>query len=275
MLYCALATGVTHLFLFELIKPIKQIVSSIKLQEEKSYLVSCDCLSDPLDSFVKMPDPFSTIAALHIEPAFSMSFPIQPWPLIAATIRPGKDAPAMLGVIVVLSFIFAAIWPRVSTITMHLIVLPVSFVDPSIAPAKCSLAFVHLMEPFSLVVATVFPFELSPTVLFTGHKLAFVARSIGPLVESFSPGQVIPPKPDILRAIGFQKSSLPVGLVSHEVSLVDIFIGVVEGAFTAGIIIDPISFVPIPVWPFLNSITVLLVILDLPFIDNISTEDHC
>jgi hypothetical protein len=275
VLYCALATGVTHLFLFELIKPIKQILSSIKLQEETSDLVSCDGLSDPLDSFVKMPDPFSTITALHIEPAFSMSLPIQPWALIAATIRPGKDSPAMLGVTVVLSFIFAAIWPRVSSMTMHLIVLPVSFVDPSIAPAKCSLSFVHLMEPFSLIVATIFPFEFSPTVLFASHKLAFVARSVRPLVQSFSPGQVIPPRPDILRAISFQKSSLSVGLVSHKASLVDVFVGVVEGAFTTGIVIDPISFVPIPVWPFLNSITVLLVILNLPFIDNISTEDHC
>ena len=100
---------------------------------------------------------------------------ITPDTLEQATIRPGKDAVAMLFVIVVGTFESPTIRPREDALTMHLVVLPLTFVSTAIRPCVDPFTFDHIMK-FANIVRAVRPLEVATSFLLAHLVLSFIGN---------------------------------------------------------------------------------------------------
>ena len=247
---------------------------TILIIKRDSYFFNSNGLCHPLNPFVQVPNSLSAFSTLNIVPSLSVSFTVQPRPLIPTAVGPTKHSPSVLHIAVVLSLILPPVYPRIAPVSVHHVIFPLAFVDPSVTPAKSTLTLEHLMHPFAFVVAAVLPLEFAKTVLFACHVVAFVAWTVGKLIYAFSVWKVLSPKTGVFWSVSFEESTLAMGLVSEESSFVDVFVGIVKYSLAAGVVFGPVSFVPITVRPFLHSISMLFSIFGLTLVHHISVEHH-
>lgn len=160
----------------------------MKIYKESDELTICwldsTGLVYPLYPFIFLPNafPFTPIHPNNLP--IPMPFAVDPLSDILSTIRPTISTCTMLLIQMVITFIHATILPLIPPIPMHLIVQPSSGILPPIRPHIQPITGDLIIFPISIILAAISPYILPFPTFLPQLVIPFIPATIHPCLHS-------------------------------------------------------------------------------------------
>lgn len=187
-----------------------------------------------------------------------MLLAVLPHSFVAAAVRVRVHAIAIFFIINVLSFVFSAVGPLIVTLTMHIILFPVAFIHSSIFPSVYAIASDLVLLPVALELTVVGPGVDAVPVLHAVLVLADVLRAVDPRLLSLALLHVVDPFAFVAAAVHVGVDAETARLIGLELAYVDVALGMPEGAFAFGFVLEPVALVDGAIDPLLYAVAATL-----------------
>jgi len=174
---------------------------------------------------------------------------VDPLALEAASIGHIHHASAIFLIVLILTFVAAAIRVAENAVTMHFISVPGPLIHTAIAPSIAARALDVIVGEVTVVERSVTPRELALSLLASANVLALIGGSIAPRFDTLAVLLVIFPGTLVNRTVEVQVLSLAVGFIGAPLTDIDVAIGVDESADAMRLAVVPLALVQAAIEP--------------------------
>lgn len=172
-----------------------------------------------------------------------------------------KMTKAILFIFLKIAFVSHVVWPAVGAVAVHLVVGPHAVVLATVGPDVLALTVQFVLGPIALVNSAISPLKDAIAILDSIMVLPIKSRTIRELLRSMAMLHVVLPFSLVRVTTLVSVSAKPICLVIQKLALVNISIGIVEGASTVYLAFLPGTGILALVLPDLGAFAVLLELL--------------
>ena len=164
---------------------------------------------------------------------------VEPSTLVLPSVGPIEDAVAVLLIPLEGADIESAIFPRISTSSSYLVVMPHPLKLSTISPAVLAYSLQVVMDKTAFVCSPIGPLELALSVFIPESVFTFVCCPVWPCFNTRAVLFVVEPISFVALPISVEIPAITHGLAELPVSFIDISVGICESALAVASILFP------------------------------------